>query len=311
MVKLLPTTTDDIESLEPFAQIRVVAADLDGTLLPAPLKEKVQQFVRSLRHYRVQFMLATGRTVCGVGGLAAVLELPSGTPLVLYNGSVVVEHKTGRLLRRATLPPGSLAAILQRAAQWPCEVFAYFYHLPLEAGTKSDLLVEQVLGWSFGQRVESRVEREFNNCLVDWREVADELPTANPCAVLLKARTPEMMEAAAGDIAKLPGISMTRSGSIYLELRPDGSDKSVGLSCAIQNLGFSRAEVLAIGDNDNDAEMLAWAGIGVAIAESSPAALIRADYVCQRRTFEGVLEVLQVVRAARRLFPEVRKRVAA
>jgi hydroxymethylpyrimidine pyrophosphatase-like HAD family hydrolase len=34
---------------------------------------------------------------------------------------------------------------------------------------------------------------------------------------------------------------------------------------------------MAVGDNDNDAEMLSWAGLGVAMGGSSPTALAAAD----------------------------------
>src|SRR4051794_14282271 len=103
MPKALPSSTDDLDALRPFASIRLVAADLDGTLFPAPLAEKVQHAIRSLRHYKVRFTLATGRTFSGARELYERLRLPSGTPLVLYNGSIVVEGNTGRMLRRATL----------------------------------------------------------------------------------------------------------------------------------------------------------------------------------------------------------------
>jgi P-type E1-E2 ATPase len=44
-------------------------------------------------------------------------------------------------------------------------------------------------------------------------------------------------------------------------------------------VGASRAEVLAFGDGNNDAAMLAWAGVGVAMPHAAASAIAAADHV--------------------------------
>ena len=62
-----------------------------------------------------------------------------------------------------------------------------------------------------------------------------------------------------------------------MEGLPGGINKSVGLKWLAETLGIARDGVMAVGDNDNDVEMLEWAGWGVAMGNSSPAALSAAD----------------------------------
>lgn len=50
--------------------------------------------------------------------------------------------------------------------------------------------------------------------------------------------------------------------------------------------------MLAVGDNENDLEMIRAAGIGAAVANASAAVKRAADYVCDRGYTDGVTEVI-------------------
>ena len=65
------------------------------------------------------------------------------------------------------------------------------------------------------------------------------------------------------------------AGEIYLE----GIDKAIGMRLAAQHLGFALGDVIAFGDGLNDLEMIAEAGVGVAIEGSDPRVLAVADRV--------------------------------
>ena len=97
-------------------------------------------------------------------------------------------------------------------------------------------------------------------------------------------------------------MSFTCSGASYIEIRPENSNKGAALEYVTKAQNLSKEEVLAIGDNDNDSELLVWAGIGVAISNASEAAIASSDYICRRGVAEGAIEVLRVVKEARRFF---------
>ncbi|MGD0581221.1 MAG: HAD-IIB family hydrolase, partial [Bryobacteraceae bacterium] len=95
-------------------------------------------------------------------------------------------------------------------------------------------------------------------------------------------------------------VSCTASGTRYIEVRPVGSDKGAALARAAELLGILREQVLAIGDSDNDVEMLRWAGVGVSVAGASAMALAGSRFVCRHAVVAGVIEVLRLIRQARR-----------
>jgi hydroxymethylpyrimidine pyrophosphatase-like HAD family hydrolase len=74
---------------------------------------------------------------------------------------------------------------------------------------------------------------------------------------------------------------------------PPGLTKAVGLGWLAEQLGVPREAVLAVGDNDNDAPMLAWAGVGVAMGEASPAARAAADWIAPSVADDGAAVAIE------------------
>jgi len=61
----------------------------------------------------------------------------------------------------------------------------------------------------------------------------------------------------------------------YLEFTSVESDKASALRFLTERFGFAQSEVVAVGDGRNDASMIEWAGLGVAV-EGSPSEVIAA-----------------------------------
>ncbi len=73
---------------------------------------------------------------------------------------------------------------------------------------------------------------------------------------------------------------------------PSGVNKATGLAAAVEELGFSSRDVVAVGDAENDHAFLAAAGCGVAVANAVPALKARADLVTVRDRGAGVVELI-------------------
>ena len=63
----------------------------------------------------------------------------------------------------------------------------------------------------------------------------------------------------------------TRSHQLFGELTALGVSKGRALAELAQQLGIPQAAVVAIGDQENDLEMVAWAGLGLAMGNAIPA----------------------------------------
>ena len=87
--------------------------------------------------------------------------------------------------------------------------------------------------------------------------------------------------------------TVTISGERLVEVSAAGVTKGFALRRVCEELGVSSEEVVAFGDMPNDAEMLAWAGRGVAVANAHPEALAAADQVTDSNDLDGVAVALE------------------
>lgn len=301
MPNLLPHSLADLTDLRPFRRIRLIAFDLDGTLLPHELVLRFRHLSLSLRQRDVRLVLATGRTLAGVEPLLGQVVLP-GTQLVLYNGSLILENTTFSVIAQRTIPVLSVAQIVRISLEERTRVLAYYFNAPIRASSELFGVREQVVGWAAPSSDELPAT-ESNRLSVTWVRSSMDIPAEAATAVLIQVDGDNTRaQRLRARLESLLSISVTQSGSTYLEIRPNGSNKAVALAEVARSLGVDQQDVLAIGDNDNDAEMLEWAGIGVAVDKASDLAISRSDYVCRRGTFSGVIELLRIVKDAKRFF---------
>lgn len=87
-------------------------------------------------------------------------------------------------------------------------------------------------------------------------------------------------------------IYITSAVSYRLEISHKNSGKSTGLRYVLDKLGITPEETIAFGDGDNDAEMLAMAGIGVAMENATKNCKVAADTICDCCENNGVAHFL-------------------
>jgi 5-amino-6-(5-phospho-D-ribitylamino)uracil phosphatase len=286
----------DIEkAILPFSKIRLVALDLDGTLLRAcdsTLHKKIIEFARKLNvpKHDVRMTIATGRTLTGARPLLEMLPIRANTPIILYNGNVIVNKKY-EVLFRAIVTSASLTKIVKLVSNFDVQMLAYTYEW-----FRDDEPAEFAVGWSSLDRP----EREYNKMPVIWKGWNDKVDFCPSAIVIHTQGDPLVTTVLSRELEKIEDIYITH-GNTYIEIGPRDSNKGKALQFAASALGLIREEVLAIGDNDNDAEMLSWAGVGVAVESASALAMNHSDFITKRGVINGAIEVMKLVHSARRL----------
>jgi 5-amino-6-(5-phospho-D-ribitylamino)uracil phosphatase len=79
----------------------------------------------------------------------------------------------------------------------------------------------------------------------------------------------------------------------WLDIAPDGVNKATGLQIVADRLGIPVDRVLVIGDGRNDIDMLAWAGVGVAMGQAPDEVVAAADRVTGTDLEDGVAAALE------------------
>src|SRR5258708_16023481 len=294
---------DEVGALQGFARVRLIVADLDGTLV-LPTSDELSHMIQALNRklaspaQHVIFTIATGRALAGITPLLNQLRLRPNIPVAAYNGSLVLLPQKRLPLHEAAIPREAFRELLKLASAVNVPTLAYVFDSSPRAEEFFESPGEKVYGW----HIQGGQDRELNGLTIT-RSVLPDLPDeVEAIAVLLDVR--ELSASAAGhvraELEGVQGLSVTQSSTSYLEIRPVGANKATAISIIAASLNIDRADVLTIGDNDNDAEMLQWAGIGVAVAGASAAALQSSRYYCRHGVERGVVEVLRTVRQAKR-----------
>ncbi|GAA0314906.1 Cof-type HAD-IIB family hydrolase [Actinoallomurus spadix] len=263
--------------------IRLIAADLDGTLLPhardpsapgpAP-SARVRAALRGVLDAGIHVVVATGRPGRQARRLTAGLGVHDLA--VCANGAEIYDLRAGAVVRRSFLSAaGAREVIAQVRASMPEAVFAW---------EDSD-----------GIGHETRWNTPFVEPPV---EVGDPAGLLNRPIGKLLARHPDLGPAelaarvrAGGGAAD--GLTLTWSTGPILEILARGTSKGAALESLARRLGVAADEVMAIGDAPNDLSMLAFAGRAVATGDAPSAVRAAADLVTGPDDPDGVARVLE------------------
>jgi Cof subfamily protein (haloacid dehalogenase superfamily) len=90
-------------------------------------------------------------------------------------------------------------------------------------------------------------------------------------------------------------LNVATSVPDYLEFTSVESDKATALAFLCERMGVSREESVAVGDGRNDASMIAWAGLGVAVEGSPSEVIAAADRTIPRPGHGGIQQLADVL----------------
>ncbi|WP_072687185.1 Cof-type HAD-IIB family hydrolase [Rhodococcus marinonascens] len=266
-----------------MTQIRLLASDLDGTLLRSDrvISPRTAQAMEEARQAGVEVVWATARArhsvhelaqSCGFRGKAicangaVVLDLADGTPVITATTTIAMASAAVAMNRVRALMPGVVFAnvgptrfVAEPAYAALCE-FADHHRHPHEM-TLSELL-----------------------------------PSMEEPLVKIVARHPEVpgVELYRATLAAgVEGIEVTHSGARYMEMAASGVSKASALAelCAVEGIGSF--EVAVVGDAINDVPMLMWAGTALCPSNAIPEVQALADRMLPSNDEDGVASYLE------------------
>ncbi|RFU39113.1 HAD family phosphatase [Actinomadura logoneensis] len=247
--------------------VRWIVTDLDGTLVGRDLRIPKAN-AAALRRFAAaggEVVVATGRTE--ESALPYYRELGLATPAILYNGARVVDLSTGGLLHARCLDAASWAKLSLLLDELPDGAHAVVFS-DGRGHTRDD--------GAAALRDYARRDGIGLVPVASWND----LPLDGITKVMLVCADPALMDPAERAVAAtVPGVTLVRSESTYLEVLPEGATKGTALRELAAARGVPIAEVAAIGDNPNDIDMIRAAGLGAAVGDGHPDVLAAADIV--------------------------------
>lgn len=254
-----------------YPPVRLVAIDMDGTLLPTfsqSISRRNAQALKAAQEAGITVAIATGRRTAYTAPLLDGLGLQADTPLITSNGAVT------RTLGGDAMDRRHLEA---RVARGLCGLLRGFGAMvfTFDRLGRGELIVEdleqthgRIAMWVEANRNAIEVVKPLEKALQD----GDDPIQGMVCGGLSKMKDAEKALKRSewnGTCECVRTEYAVRDLSI-LDLLPPGVSKGSALERLATRLGIDRKETMAIGDNWNDVDMLEWAGQGVMMGNAAP-----------------------------------------
>jgi len=254
-----PVSTSAIETHE--RNIQLLVLDIDGTIAghSNEIQEPVKQAIRAAQTKGIQVAIATGRMYRSA--LRFHRDVGSTLPLLAYQGAWIQDPATNTMHRHWSLSAETARQLLDYFEQPELRslLSVHFY-------INDQLYVREITP-------ETRIYAERSNIEpIPVGDLRDTLKTDEPTKVLALSDDIAVIEQLLGRLRKryTPAeLYLTTSVASFFEATNPLVNKGTAVRyLAEEMLGLQAANVMAIGDNFNDVEMLEYAGLGVAMGNA-------------------------------------------
>ena len=251
--------------------IKLIASDLDGTMFEKGnlIPETNLNAINEINRSNINFTICTGKTYSLFKDLCKHIGIGYG---IFGNGNQIINLKTGEEIYRKILKNEDVIFCIDKAKKLKLHVHLY---------TNKELITEKLLYMDLRNfkltKDNKNVELEFK--LV--KDIKEYVKQEKPEILKLVISNEKNLENLKDEFSKNRNLHINLVKKIeeykdeiigkeyeYLDIMPKGINKNQALKILEKYLRIDKSEVLAIGDNLNDLEMIKDSGVGIAVANA-------------------------------------------
>jgi Cof subfamily protein (haloacid dehalogenase superfamily) len=263
----------------PLHDIRLVAIDLDGTLLTdcKRISRKAVSALSKLSQRGIQVVIASARPPRSVRHLYQQLQLQ--TWQINYNGALIWDEPQQKVIFHQPMEPGLVRKMIDRARQrFPqslvsCEILDRWYT------DRHDPNYTTETGRLFKPDVIAPLDQFCSQPITKLLFLGDAVTMGSIESML------------AEDFDKQAAMVRTEPELIQVMDRRVG--KAAALKMVAEHYNVQPAQIMAIGDAPNDYGMLQLAGVAIAMENADPIVKSVADWIAPSNNNDGVLAALK------------------
>lgn len=283
---------------------KLMAIDLDGTLLNSTgeVSEGTKLALQNARAQGTEVVLASGRPISSTKTLA--LELGVDNYLISGNGSVVYDIQKDEIIYNKFLTKEQVLEIVRM-----CEENSFYYNIYTEEEVIAKSLNYNVLFYYKENVKKAEDKRTHINIVENVEKYIEEsgyenflkITVCDESKLIFNSIMKRLKEIENVDILEVEYMSKKRikDGTddveiqyYYTEVTNKNVNKWSAIEFLMEKLGIKANEIVAIGDNLNDKEMIENAGLGVVMGNSNPKMKEIANVIVADNDSEGVMDAI-------------------
>lgn len=266
--------------------------DVDGTLTNAKkeITPKTKEALKKAQNAGIKLILASGRPTSGLRKLAEQLEMNKHHGyFVSYNGAMVIDCQTDEVLFNQALDIQDAKAVLEHMKKFDrvrpmIDKGEYMY-----VNNVFDCMI------TFNDAPFNVIEYESRGGNYKLCEIDDLAQFVDyPLNKILTFSDPEYLQAHHEEMMEpfKDRLSCMFTGPFYFEFTAKGIDKAKALETALSPLGFNSEDMISFGDGQNDASIIKYAHIGVAMENAVQQLKDIADEITLSNEEDGIAHSL-------------------
>lgn len=266
-------------------EIKLLVLDIDGTIAGESntINSSVKEAVKAAQNRGIQVAIATGRMYRSA--LRFHQDIGSNLPLLAYQGAWIQDPSSGQLHRHWCVDPNTAHQLLDyfEQPQLRSLLSVHFY-------INDCLYVREITPETEIYALRSGIEAI---AVGDLRRVLNDAPTK----ILALSDDTEVIDRLLGNLQKqyTPAeLYLTKSVATFFEATNPLVNKGTGVRyLAEELLKINAANVMTIGDNFNDVEMLEYAGLGIAMGNAPTGVQAVAQWVAPNVEQDGAAVAIE------------------
>ena len=264
---------------------KLVAIDLDGTLVTdeKELTKRTIEVIKEATKKGVKIMISSGRSFYRLEKFIDALDLRKENQYTIcFNGGMIVENTTKEMVYSKNLDAEEVKELIQLGKT---------LGLPIMIYTKDSHCVEKV-----PEVVQKNAKniKGMNLKIVNFDDM-DFSEKQNYIYKVCFIDEPETIIEKRKQISKemIEKYEITSSVPEYIEIVKKGIKKSEAIKVVMKKYDIKQSEVMAIGDGENDVEMLKFAGLGIAMENAMDDVKEFANDITTSNNHDGVANAIE------------------
>jgi len=286
---------------------KLIVLDIDGTTITSDYKltNRTIYAVKAMKRAGIKVTFATGRQHCSAVSFARKIGI--NAPLISSDGAMIRDIYTGET-EIFPLPEKTAKGILKIAeAYGDFRVEVFLTDNKFHAGKfyRSQIIKKRFLRLPLPYPLLGCYNFLRDFVFIPVMNMGNVQSTIkalkeSPVKVAIYG-DPKELRSFKEEITKKYGedISMTSALIHCVDILDTGVSKAKGIAHVAKKLSIEQNQIIAIGDNLNDIEMIQYAGLGVAMGNALPEVKEKADYIAESNDEDGLACFLEELLSVR------------